>query len=344
MMLIESLDLTEVILTRCILAICMILGIIGCLFNLMIFCQKKFRSNSCSVHFITTSIFNLLVILCGIIPELLASYQNYDIALYSSTFCKAKSYIIHVFLMISRSSVALACIDRFALCSPNANIRRLNQRHISILLVIMACVLWLIVPIHVLVYVDIQIPNRRCGGSSTYLIIYSIYAAIVTSIPLVIMIIYSFLAVRNVQLTFVRIQATTINTNENINRPTRVQKRDIQLMTIVISEVIVYYISTVSFPIYSIYLAITSDISKTTNRLAIESFMRYLALKFLIYINSCSIFYIHLLASKPFRQECKLLILRSFKRDQNKRTTKVASARLYTRQQLNRSYNRQPIE
>ncbi|CAF5143253.1 unnamed protein product, partial [Rotaria sp. Silwood1] len=107
---------------------------------------------------------------------------------------------------------------------------------------------------------------------------------------------------------------------------------------------IVYYISTVSFPIYSIYLAITSDISKTTNRLAIESFMRYLALKFLIYINSCSIFYIHLLASKPFRQECKLLILRSFKRDQNKRTTKVASARLYTRQQLNRSYNRQPIE
>ncbi|CAF4309206.1 unnamed protein product, partial [Rotaria sordida] len=81
------------------------------------------------------------------------------------------------------------------------------------------------------------------------------------------------------------------------------QKRDIQLMTIVISEVVIYLVSTVWFPIYTIYLTITSNISKTTNRLAIEGFIRYLALQFLIFINSCSIFYIHLLASKPFRQE-----------------------------------------
>ncbi|CAF2979308.1 unnamed protein product [Rotaria sp. Silwood2] len=331
MTLIENLDLAQIILTRCVLAICMLLGIIGSLFNLIVFCQKKFRSNSCSVYFIATSIFNLLVILCGIIPELLASYRNYDIALYSSTFCKTKSYIIHAFLMMSRSSVALVCIDRFALCSRNAYIRRLNQRHITILSMIIACILWLIVPIHVLVYVDIQMPKRRCGASGTYLIIYSIYAAIVTLIPLVIMAIYSFLAVKNLRLTFARIHVTTINTNETINRSIRVQKRDIQLMTIVISEVVVYSISTVFYPIYSIYLAITLDISKTPNRLAIEGFIRYLALGFFIFINSCSIFYIQLLASKPFRQECKLLILRFLKRDQNHRILKTTLAALNAR-------------
>ncbi|CAF0910349.1 unnamed protein product [Rotaria sordida] len=304
MTLTKDLDLTQAILTRYILAICMVLGIIGSLFDLIIFCQKKFRSNSCSVYFIATSIFNLLVILCGIIPALLVSYQNYDIALYSSTFCKARGYIIHVLLMMSRSSVALACIDRFALCSRNAHIRRLNQYNIAILLVIIVCILWLTLPIHVLIYIDIQMPGRRCGGSGTYLIVYSIYAAIVTSIPLFIMIIFSFLAIQNLRLSYIRIHPNIVYTNENINRPIRMQKRDIQLMTIVISEVVIYFISTVWFPIYTIYLTITSNISKTTNRLAIEGFIRYLALQFLIFINSCSIFYIHLLASKPFRQEC----------------------------------------
>ncbi|CAF3932254.1 unnamed protein product, partial [Rotaria sordida] len=304
MTLTEDLVLTQAILTRYILAICMVLGIIGSLFDLIIFCQKKFRSNSCSVYFIATSIFNLLVILCGIIPALLTSYQNYDIALYSSTFCKARAYIIHVLLMMSRSSVALACIDRFALCSRNAHIRRLNQYNIAILLVIIICILWLTLPIHVLIYIDIQMAGRRCGGSGTYLIVYSIYAAIVTSIPLFIMIICSFLAIQNLRLSYIRVHPNIVYTNENINRPIRMQKRDIQLMTIVISEVVIYLVSTVWFPIYTIYLTITSNISKTTNRLAIEGFIRYLALQFLIFINSCSIFYIHLLASKPFRQEC----------------------------------------
>ena len=130
--LIEDLALTQAILTRYILTICLILGIIGCFCNFIVFCGKKLRSNPCSVYFIATSIFNLLVIIFGITPVLLASYLPSDPASYSSTFCKAKSYTTHAFLMMSRSSVALACVDRFALCSRNARIRSLSQRHIAI--------------------------------------------------------------------------------------------------------------------------------------------------------------------------------------------------------------------
>ena len=76
-----------------------------------------------------------------------------------SAFCKTRTYTTHIFLTMSRSSVALACIDRFALCSPNVYIRRLNQRRKAIILVIAASVLWLIVPIHVIIYNDIQVPE-----------------------------------------------------------------------------------------------------------------------------------------------------------------------------------------
>ena len=138
-----------------------------------------------------------------------------------------------------------------------------------------------------------------------------------------------------------RIRPVPININDNINM--RLRKRDIQLMAILISEVLVYFVSTVLFPIYSIYLAITSDTSKTSNRLAIEGFIRYITLSFLVFINSCSTFYIHLLASKLFRQECKQLILRLFKRNQNNRALQPTSAVSNIRKQLNHTYDRQEM-
>jgi hypothetical protein len=331
---IEDLALTEVIFTRYILVICLILGIIGSLFNLIIFGQKKLRSNSCSVYFIATSIFNLLVILCDITPILLISYLPNEPALNSSIFCKTRSYITHSFLMMSRSSVALACIDRFALCSRNVHIRRLNQRHIAIILVIIISILWLIIPIHMIVYNNIQIPDGRCGASGIYLIIFSAYIAIVTSIPLAIMIIFSFWAIQSLQYTRTRVHPNT---------PRRIAKRDVQLMTILISEVVVYFLSTVWFPIYTIYLAITVNTSKTTSRLAIEGFMRYLILSFLVFLNSCSIFYVHLLASKVFRQECKQFILNLFKYDQNNRVLPRTSEASNIRNELNNIYDRQQI-
>ena len=68
----------------------------------------------------------------------------------------------------------------------------------------------------------------------------------------------------------------------------RVRKPDVQLMIILIGEVVIYFLSTVWFPIYSIYTAITFNISKRDGRLTVEGFIRYLTLSFLIFLNSCS--------------------------------------------------------
>ncbi|CAF3942351.1 unnamed protein product, partial [Adineta steineri] len=115
MALADDLTFVQNILTRYILTICFIFGLIGNLLNIIIFCQKHLRKNSCAVYFITTSVFNFLVMCFGIIPIVVTSYSSYDYSSYSISYCKFRAYIVHVFLMISRSSVALACIDRFAL-------------------------------------------------------------------------------------------------------------------------------------------------------------------------------------------------------------------------------------
>ena len=316
MALADDLSFIQLIFSRYILSICFLLGFIGNLLNIAVFCRKHLRTNSCSIYFISTSIFNFLVIFFGIIPTIYTSYSSYDYSSYSSAYCKFRSYIVHVLLMISRSSVALACIDRFALCSPNVHIRALNQRHIAIRLVIGACCLWLLIPCHIIILADIQMPERRCGAGGIYSIIYGIYAAIVTAIPLIIMIVFSSLATRNLRHIRARVHSN-ISTSAN-----RIRKHDVQFILILISEVIIYFLSTILFPVYSIYAAVTSSISKSSDRLAIEEFLRYLTLSFLVYVNSCSIFYIHLLASKAFRQEFKQLVLGLYKQ---KRSNHVLS-------------------
>lgn len=310
----EDLNLIQRFLTDYILPVCFALGVAGNLFNIIVFCQKHLRSNSCAVYFISTSIFNLLVMLCGIMPIVLTSYLSYDHASYSSGYCKFRSYIVHVLMMMSRSSVALACLDRFALCSPHRHIRALSQYHIAVRLVALTSFLWLLIPIHMLVHVDIQMPARRCGGTGIYSTIYSIYAAMVTAIPLLVMVIFSALAVRNLRRVRCRVHPNIVRYDSSIHQNIRIKKRDVQFIVILISEVVIYFISTVLFPVYSMYMAATASLSKTATRLAIEGLIRYMTLSFLLYINSCSIFYVHLLASKAFRQECKLVILRLCRR------------------------------
>ncbi|UJR26534.1 hypothetical protein I4U23_007857 [Adineta vaga] len=345
MTLIDNLDSIQDMLTRYVLTIGYILGFIGCICNLMVFYQRKLRKSTCSIYFIATSIFNLLVIVFGMTPVLVASYLAQDPSKYSVIYCKARSYTTHVFLMLSRSSVALTCIDRFALCSRNVFIRSLCQRRIALILIIIVSILWIVIPTHIIIYIDIY-PPGRCSASGIYQIVYTIYAAIVTSIPLIIMIVFSIWAIQSLQQTQARIRPIINLTNENLNTNINIRRRDIQLIAILISEVVVYVFSTTWFPVNTIYTVITANIFKTTDRLAIEGFIRYLAVSFLIFLNPCSLFYAHLFASKTFRQECQQLFFRVCKRspNSNDRGFQATTEVFHNQKQINRLYVRQQID
>ena len=309
MSLTEDLTAIQNALTRYVLPICLLFGIVGNLLNIIVFCQKHLRKNSCSVYFISTSIFNFLVMLFGVFPVILTSYLSYDYASYSISYCKFRSYIVHVLLMMSRFSVALASIDRFAACSTSIHIRFFNQYPIAVRSVMIVSLLWLLIPSHMLVEVTIQMPTRRCGGSGNYSTIYGIYSIIATGIPLLIMVIFSSLAIQGLQHVRARVHPIASTNNLNIPKNCRMKRRDGQLLRLLVGEVLVYFFSTVLFPVYSTYVAITSTTTKTKDRLAIEGLMRYFSLSFLIYVNACSIFYVHLFISKAFRHECKQLFL-----------------------------------
>jgi len=262
-----ELTLIQLILSSYILPICCIMGIIGSLLNIAVFYQRHLRTNSCSVYFISTSIFNFLVIMFGVIPTMFTAYLSFDYASYSTSYCKFRGYIVHAVLMMSRSSVALACIDRFALCSSNVRIRALSQHRMAIRLVFVISILWLLIPTHMIVEINVQNPPPRCGASGIYSIIYSVYTAIVTAIPLTIMVVFSTLASQHLKRSRARVRPTA---GSNVPITDQIKKRDGQFIIILVSEVIVYFFSTILFPVYSIYSAVTSKTVKDANRTAVR--------------------------------------------------------------------------
>jgi hypothetical protein len=298
----EVLGTAQVVLTRYILPICFLLGLFGNICNIGIFIQKPLRSNSCSIYFIAASFVNIFIINFGIIPTISASYEI-EPALYLSWACKLKLYGLHSLLMMSRTFIVLACIDQFAFSSPSVRLRQFSHCQIAFKLLPIVPAIWLIIPIHMLVFVDVQVLNIRCGTSGTYSLVYSIYSFVFSSLPLILMIIFSSWAFYNLRQANRRVlPAINHQTREdNIRR----RKYDHQMMIMLICQVIVYLISNILHPTNTLYMALTTVPSggprKSALRLAIEGFVTYLTWGFLIYINSCSTFYINFFVSKVFR-------------------------------------------
>ena len=74
-------------------------------------------------------------------------------------------------------------------------------------------------------------------------------------------------------------------------------------------EVIIYCTSTFPFPINTAYAAITANMSKSKEQMAIDSFLAFLAGSILQYINASTVMYSNLATSTAFRAELKNLIM-----------------------------------
>jgi hypothetical protein len=279
----------------------LVLGNIGNLANIIVFRQKQHRKNSCSLYLLTASVINVFIINYGIIPTLYS--LNYpDPELYSIVFCKLRLYLLHSALMMSRSLVILACIDRFALSSLSPNIRLFCQRKVAFPAIFCVLITWPLIAVHIPILLTIQ--SGRCSTFGVYSLIYSTYSFLVAGLlPPTLMIFFGFKAVRNLHLSHSRIRA---NTDDNF----RIKRRDYSLMIMVMWEVIVYIFSAAPYPIQTLYLAVTNSVMKSTLRLQIESFITFMAYSFLIYINSAAPFYVYIGTSRTFRHQCKRLVIR----------------------------------
>jgi hypothetical protein len=199
----------------------------------------------------------------------------------------------------------MACIDRCISCSKNARIRRFSSLIIARRLVFIIIGIWLILPIHMLIFSDIQPPgNIACLVLNNDVALYHRFYTIIMGgiLPSIISLLCSLYIWQYLQDR--RKRRLIIVLNNRIERKNRI--RDQQVLFMLLIQVVIFMISTIPFMSFNIYDTITQTIkNKSADRKAIEAFLKTFT-KFLVCLITLS-FYSNTLVSKTFRKELIIL-------------------------------------
>jgi hypothetical protein len=240
-----------------VLPILLVLGSVGNISNVLIFLQKTLRSSSCSMYMIAAYIL-YTVVLCFALSTTFYALTHTDPLTYSEPYCKIRQYLISAIFTMARCCVGMACADRYAISSQNVNTRAFGQPRIARYAITIIIVLWLILPIHLVIFNTIQ--NGKCIMPGLYPYFFDGYAIIIAAIiPPSMMITFSILAAKNIRQLRRRIQPLRVDRNPitNVNTGVHLKQHDYQLLKMLIVDVTIYCISAVPSPIYYTYAAIT---------------------------------------------------------------------------------------
>ncbi|UJR09499.1 hypothetical protein I4U23_013737 [Adineta vaga] len=279
-----------------------VLGMVGSFMNILLFSMRRLRSNSCCIYFLVSSICALILLPIGIIPQLYALYNSPNPFTTIVSFCKARSYLNQTSAMSCRWLLVMACLDRCSSCSTNVFIRRFSSLIFARRIVLLIIFIWLILPIHTLIYNNIQPPgNIACSISDETVSMYHRFYTILLGgvLPFLIVSMSSLIIWKNFRDQQNR--RIVISTNQR----NQIQERQVLIMLMI--QIIIFLISTIPFMSFNIYDTMTKTITnKSSDRKAIESFCKTLT-ELLIYLITMS-FYSNTLVSRTFRKQVISLV------------------------------------
>jgi hypothetical protein len=286
-------------------SILMILGIIGSVFIVIIFSRQ--RQNPCAIYLMSTGIANGLYLISFGLIQLFPLYYGSG-TIFVSVCCKIFGYTLNVLGHIARTTLVLACVDRFLITNERATFRAFSTLKRAKWFIFFSIIFWLIFDIHILIMHTIV--NGRCVAFGIYSIIYTFYAIIfVSAIPSITLCIFGYLTYRNMRLVQLRVQPVIDN---RIHANNTIRRQDRDLLIIVISEVLLFIIATLPYPLILLETTISGYIisNKSVQYSQIETFILIIAY-LLLFANSAMPFYIYLMTSKSFRRDFKQLIINS---------------------------------
>ncbi|UJR08029.1 hypothetical protein I4U23_012306 [Adineta vaga] len=278
-----------------------VLGVIGSLLNLILFSRRQLRMNSCCSYFFTSSLAALVLLSMGIIPLIYAQFYSPNPYFSINGFCKIRAYVNQVSAMSCRWLLTMASIDRCAACTTNVNIRRLCSVKIARRIAIVLVIIWMILPIHTLIFFNILPPsNIACRITNNDMAMYhAIYTIVMGgTLPVLIMLICTVFIWRNLKK---KNQRRAVINVVQVTR--RTDKRDQQIVVILLAQVTIFVVSTIPFMANNLYSAVTRSVpNKSADRIAIESFLQVITELF-VYIFPAVSFYSNTLVSRTFRKE-----------------------------------------
>jgi hypothetical protein len=279
----------------------LLMGNIGCICNYITLTDKQLRRNACGIYFLSSSIVDFFILNFNLLSRWIHDGFLIDPTMTKSLFyCKFRNYFVIVLPIISTSFLILASIDRWALSSSNVNRRKFSNRKLAYLLIIVITIFWLIILSHQLIFYEI-FEDRCDGNSKNYDIFHGIFNIFcIGLIPSLLLSIFGYLTLRNVQQSIHRInpQMSLIIQRININR------RQTQLIRMVLVQVITTICLLFPYLLSMFYITISKylyDKNILNEHRRMENLIDLIT-RDLWYLNFTKSFYIYTLSSTLFRK------------------------------------------
>jgi hypothetical protein len=198
----------------------------------------------------------------------------------------------------------LACIDRYLITSDRASFRAFSTPRRAKYFILFTYIFWLIAASHILIMATTS--NGQCTKLGIYAKFFAFYATFVVGlVPSIILCVLTYLTYRNIRRIRRRIQPMVRRT---------IQRRDRDLLVLVIAEVSVHVITTSPFSLVYLETMISQYVmpNKSIEYIQAEIFALNIAL-LLIFFYSAASFYTYMISSSSFRRDFKQTIMINYR-------------------------------
>lgn len=182
-------------------------GVIGGPLALITFLSLRiFRENSCAFYLISMCVVNIVNLFVALLTFIMTTGFGINWLNMSRGFCKFRPYYLQLGNIMSFACICFATIDQFLATCSNPRWHQWNSLIIARRIIAGAVVLCLLHGIPFLLYYDLNLSAASgtfiCGFTNvifqTYFNVFH-YSVLITSLPVVTILIFGILAYRNVQ-------------------------------------------------------------------------------------------------------------------------------------------------
>lgn len=267
------------------------IGIIGNIFNLVVFLRKKFRSNSCSIYFIAYSINNFMNLTVGLFLWSLTLGFDLDLEHKFVIYCKVRRYFTHVNFLLSSCLLTMASINRYARVRQAQLTKNLHryiyfcERRTTYIIVILTIIVCLIANIHIPIWFEIN--EHECYAQmGLYRVLFDVFFLIFYALfPPFLMIVVNIATVNHIRCI------------KRLVSPT-VSRREYHFIVLVITHGVSNAIFTLPFTINK-FIYYTFDESEPSEKTKLVAAITLL----IAFMNPGFSFFLYTLTTRSFRHE-----------------------------------------
>ena len=296
-------------------------GIIGNLLNIFVLSKRNLRSNPCAYLFLVSSMASLIAIVSGLLTRAISGWAA-DLTNTITWLCQLRTFVVFVSRTVAYCLLAFATIDRWLSSCHDVRRRHMstikNVQRGTMIILIFSCLLYA----QMFYCYEANLLNAplKCYGKTTAcrLVTDLTYAFFANIFPLIIMLCFGLMTIRNVRQVKRRIQHTNMNmiSVSRFSSQNQSKKLDDYLLIMLLVQVILFAVFTLPQNIqkFIAYAQSNETISALDN--AIENFIFNFFLLFAYLANGMSFYIYTLVGGSVFRnvllnltrRKCRIII------------------------------------